>query len=161
MAVRLPRRSGAGAIRAVGRITTVVYLFGLVAVFAGADAALRRLRLRPPGRAALAGLLLVAGVAEQTVRGIPSFEKAWFLDQVARTRAAIPPGCPAAYVPLRGGQPFFVSQLAAMWAGLEANVPVVNGYSGNAPPGYPDFTKSMSPAQLRAWAGGEACVVAP
>jgi len=150
---------GAGAIRAVGRIASVVYLFGLVAVFVGAQQAICRLDLRPPGRRALLALLLVAGMADQSVRGLPSFEKGPFLEQVERTRSAIPPGCPAAYVRLRADQPFFVSQLAAMWAGLEANVPVINGYSGNSPPGYPDPTRTMSEAQLEHWFGGKKCVV--
>jgi hypothetical protein len=150
---------GAGAIRAVGRISTVVYLFGLVAACAGADAALRRLRLRPLGQASLAGLILVAGMAEQRVSDPPAFEKRSFRVQVERLRAAIPPGCPSFYAPLRPGQPFFVSQLAAMWAGLEANVPTVNGYSGNSPPGYPNPTRTMSDAELRLWAGAATCVV--
>jgi hypothetical protein len=42
-------------------------------------------------------------------------------------------------------------QTLAMWAGLEANVPVVNGYSGAVPPGLPGFGQTWPLAQTIAW----------
>jgi len=38
-----------------------------------------------------------------------------------------------------------------MWAGIEANVPVINGYSGNVPPNYVDFSKPINMVQLINW----------
>jgi hypothetical protein len=61
-----------------------------------------------------------------------------------------------AYVDLAPGRPYYESQLAAMWAGLEANVPVVNGYSGRYPPGYPDWSRSMTDDELKDWMHGTA-----
>jgi len=34
------------------------------------------------------------------------------------------------------GNPFYISQLSAMLAAQEMNIPTINGYSGNLPPGY-------------------------
>jgi hypothetical protein len=61
-----------------------------------------------------------------------------------------------AYVELPPGRPFWQGQLQAMWAGLEANVPVVNGYSGRYPTGYPDWTRTMTDAELHDWLAGRA-----
>lgn len=38
-----------------------------------------------------------------------------------------------------------------MGAGIESNVPVVNGYSGLAPPKYGDTSKPMNTAQVVNW----------
>ena len=58
---------------------------------------------------------------------------------VARLAGHIDPGCaaffysPVATVP---PWPWYKYQLDAMWAGLAAGIPTVNGYSGNVPPGW-------------------------
>jgi hypothetical protein len=41
-----------------------------------------------------------------------------------------------------------------MWAGLRANVPVVNGYSGRTPPGYPFPDREDIDPALRDWLTG-------
>jgi hypothetical protein len=56
-------------------------------------------------------------------------------------------------------------QLTAMWAGIEANVPVVNGYSGNTPPNYPYPWIPMTSRQVLNWLdrsglrNGQLCIV--
>jgi hypothetical protein len=71
----------------------------------------------------------------------------------------MPHGCKMAYVSVCPAKGFLLSQVEAMWVGLEAGVPVVNGYSGNFPPGYPDPTVIPTPDVLRRWSGGEPCIV--
>lgn len=142
---------GAGSIRAVGRIWTVVLPLALVGGLTALEAALGRLRSRR-GRALLAGLVLVVGVSEQALRAGPSFDKREFRADVEKTERALrAKGCDAAYVVLDPAKPFFASQLAAMWGGLRAGVPVVNGYSGSFPAGYPDPTRTMTEAELAGW----------
>jgi hypothetical protein len=150
---------GAGAIRAVGRISILVDALAIVAACWGADAAIRRSRLRPAARAALLAVLLVAGVAEQRVASPPAFEKQQFFRRVAAVRASIPRECHLLYLTLPPGGNYPITQLVAMWAGLDARVPVVNGYSGNAPPHYPQGSRTWSVTELRAWSGDDPCVV--
>jgi hypothetical protein len=150
---------GAKAFRAALRVWTVIYLFGIVAVIGGAEAALRRARLAPWVSGLLMAPLLGLGLLEQHVGDLQSRAKRPFLEQVERIRAQIHPGCAALYATVGQGQPFYVSQLTAMWAGLEANVPTVNGYSSNLPPRYPNPDRTMTPEELGRWAGGPVCVV--
>lgn len=151
---------GAQAIRAVGRISVLVYLLAVVAACWGADAAIHRSRLRPAVRTALLAALLLAGVAEQRAASPPAFEKARFFRHVAAVRAGIPPGCRMLYLTTKPGESYLVTQLVAMWAGLDAHLPVVNGYSGNAPPRYPQGLRTWSAGELAAWSGDDPCVVA-
>jgi hypothetical protein len=150
---------GAGAIRAVGRISIVIDALAAVAACWGADAAIRRGRLRPMARGALLAALLVAGVAEQRVASPPAFPKWWFFRRVATVRAGIPPGCHLLYLTLQPGRNYPVTQMVAMWAGLDARVPVVNGFSGHAPPHYPEGWRTWSAGELRAWSGDDPCMV--
>ncbi len=150
---------GAGAIRAVVRLSILVYLLGLVAACRGADAAIRGSRLRPAARTALVALLLAAGIGEQAVVNPPAFYKDDFAARVAALRAQVRPGCRVLYATLRPGASPIVSQLVGMWAGLESNLPAVNGYSGNAPPGYPGLARTLSAAEARQWAGEEPCML--
>jgi hypothetical protein len=158
---------GGAAFRAVARIWTVVYLLAIPFAMGGTEGALRRVRnrLEHHGRLPrLAGCVLltglvVFGIAEQHVKGLPAGAKEPFFARVQRIQARIPPGCRAIYAPIKPGRTFFVGDLAAMWAGLQANVPVVNGYSSNFPHGYPDPMLPMTPAQLKTWAGDGICVV--
>jgi len=150
---------GAGAIRAAGRISILVSALAAIAACWGADAAIRASRLRPAVRAALLAALLVAGVAEQRVDSPPAYEKRRFFDRVAAVRASIPRGCPMLYLTLQPGGSYVVTQQVAMWAGLDARVPVVNGWSGYFPPRYPPWPRTWTAAELRAWTGDDPCVV--
>lgn len=154
---------GATSIRAVGRIWTVMLPFLLVGGLLGFDALLGR--IRSAGRRTwLTAFLVALGVAEQCQGGLPSFDKLGYRASVKKARESLSgSGCDAAYFHLDRSMPFYASQLVAMWAGLEANVPVVNGYSGNFPRGYPDPTRSMTEAELSTWLSqaprGRFCVV--
>lgn len=150
---------GAKAIRAVARIFTIVGLFVAIG-----SLVVWQERLRRWGRAgtALAGLLLLVGMAEQWQPRLPSFDPAAFYAESGRLAVELR-GARAAYVELDPGATFWMSQLAAMWAGLKADVPVVNGYSGRTPPGYPDEKMLWEAAELNRWLGerrGEVRIVA-
>jgi hypothetical protein len=145
---------GGNAVRAIGRVVFTVELFALIGGLVAVDGLLRRVRVG----GAIAGLLLVLATAEQVpVRELPSFEVTPWQTRVADLRDRLTPGT-VAYIDLPPGRPFWESQLTAMWAGLEANVPVVNGYSGRYPPGYPDWTRSMTDGELSEWTHGVAVV---
>ncbi|HEY1381188.1 MAG TPA: hypothetical protein VGF55_30590, partial [Gemmataceae bacterium] len=128
--------------------------FALVGGLVALDGLLRRVRFG----GVVAGLVLVLGVAEQVpVRRLPSFEVAPWQARVAALRERMTPGT-AAYVEPPPGRPFWESQVTAMWAGLEAGVPVVNGYSGRYPAGYPDWTRPMTDDELNDWMRGAPAV---
>jgi hypothetical protein len=150
---------GSKAIRAVSRVGIFVYLLGLIAACRGADAAIRGGRLRPAVRTALLAVLLAAGIGEQALSSAPAFDKHDFFAQVEALRQQIHPGCHLLYASLRPGRSAVVSQNVAMWAGLEANLPVINGYSGGFPPHYPAATRTLSAAEARQWAGEDPCML--
>jgi hypothetical protein len=104
--------------------------------------------------ATIAATLLALAIAEQLpIRPLPSFEIASWRERVARLRDRMTARTPV-YVDLSPDRPYWDSQTAAMWAGLEANVPVINGYSGRYPPDYPDWTRSMTDDELTEWMHG-------
>jgi hypothetical protein len=145
---------GGDAIRAVGRMMFTVELFALIGGLVAVDGLLQRTRYG----VAVAGLLLSLGIVEQIpIRPLPSFEIAPWQDRVAALRDRLTPGT-VAYVDLSPGRTYYESQLTGMWAGLEANVPVVNGYSGRYPPGYPDWSRSMTDVELKEWMSGAAVI---
>src|SRR5205823_11426350 len=102
-----------------------------------------------------AGVLAVLVMAEQWRSQPPSFAHGPFFAEVEGLRERLEAAGGPAYVPLAPGRPFWQSQLVAMWAGLRANVPVVNGYSGRYPPGYPDWEHTAPPDRLAVWLGSE------
>jgi hypothetical protein len=141
---------GADGVRAVSRVWAAVLPLALVA---GLVAAGRLLAGRRWGPVA-AGLLLAAGVAEQVPwRGaLPSFDADVWQRRVEAVRRRMAPGA-VYYVGPAPGLTDYQGQLLAMWAGLRANAPVVNGYSGRYPAGYPDWTRPMTADELRRWLG--------
>jgi hypothetical protein len=145
---------GGDAVRAVGRVVFTVELFALIGGLVAVDGLLRRTRWG----VAIAGLLLVLGIAEQVpLRPLPSFEIGPWQERVDALAKRLSPGS-VAYTDLPSDRPYYESQLTAMWAGLEAKVPVVNGYSGRYPPGYPDWSRSMTDDELKEWMHGAAVV---
>jgi hypothetical protein len=145
---------GGNAIRAVGRMVFTVELFALI----GGLVALNRLLPRQRYGLALAWVVLILGVQEQIPRRpLPSFEVGPWKARVTALRDRLTPGT-VAYIDLPPDRPFWESQVTVMWAGLEANVPVVNGYSGRYPTGYPDWTRSMTDDELSEWMHGAAVV---
>ena len=103
-------------------------------------------------RHAIVGLLCIFTVAEQVQTRLPSFEPGPFYARAEQIATRIK-GAESAYVELDPAVNFYEGHLVAMWAGLRANVPVVNGYSGRYPPGYPDWTDPQSRDRVTAWLG--------
>jgi hypothetical protein len=139
---------GANGLRAVTRMFTSVYLFGLL----GGTVALDRLlgRMNFSWRMPLSLVLLAAATAEQLHWNLPSFEKAPWLARVDAVRAGLA-GHQAGYLRFDPALPYWENHLIAMWAGLKAVVPVVNGFSGRWPPGYPDWSRSWNDDELKQW----------
>jgi len=148
---------GAKAVRAVTRIFTAVYLFWWIAGALTAERLTRRWgRWRP---ACIAAVVLV-GALEQWQPRLPAFDPRPFFAETDRLAAELK-GKEAAYVEPDPDAQFWVSHLAAQWAGLKAGVPVVNGYSGRTPPGYPDEKLIWSGDELARWLDGRTVAVIP
>jgi hypothetical protein len=121
---------GAKAIRAVARIGLVV-LFPISVGVAVAVSGLAR-----TGRPALAALLGALCLLEQG-ETTPAFDKIRSREEVAAIAAHVGADCTAfVFTPVGGRRPPFMYQLDAMWAQLETGVPTLNGFSGDAPPGW-------------------------
>jgi hypothetical protein len=148
---------GATAIRCVSRVYVTVYLFGPLAALLWLSAVTARLRLLP--RQVVLTLITAFILYEQTGYCPPSFNKRDFYPIVDRTANQLR-GSDAGYVlpeyhDTTGKKlPYVYGEVLAMWAGLRAGVPVVNGYSGRWPPGnYPESTPATD-NELRAWLAG-------
>jgi hypothetical protein len=160
---------GASAIRAVTRIWTIAYFYLFVAVILSFDSLLKAVILRKQLRIAIVSIVCIIGISEQIVFNLPAYEKAPYLKQVQEIRETLSKGCDVAYVTSQNiGILFYLDQLTAMWAGIESNVPVVNGYSGNVPPNYGDSAVSLNTAQVVHWlepltrkASKRLCAIAP
>src|SRR5262245_4275927 len=128
---------GANAFRAVGRIAYVAYLFGMIGGLVGVQALINERIPRPRVRYLVFGLIAALMIVEQ-VRPFPeSFDKRTeFLD---RAESLVPQlaGADVGQVVYDESMPDYRHDIAAMWAGLWAKVPVMNGFSGTVPPGYP------------------------
>jgi len=125
----------------------------------------------------VAALLLAVCLVEQ-VRFQPSFDKLAARGEVAEVVAAVPDGCEAFYVvtvPASTSPPPFRPwkyHLDAMWAGLDLEIPTVNGYSGFRPARWPPLydnvirgldDRARIDQSLAGWLGGNeagrVCVV--
>lgn len=149
---------GGGAIRVVSRVYITVYLFGTLGALMWLSAVLERPDLRWV-RGALVPVLALL-VWEQTGYEQDSFAREDFypfVDQNAETLR----GAPVGYVvPRFVDGPGLVStgpygEVFAMWVGMRANVPVVNGYSGRTPHNFPQPEGgALSDSELQAWLDG-------
>jgi hypothetical protein len=153
---------GASAIRAVTRIWTMFYFYILVAVTICLDFLIHRMSNKQLRVTALS-LFCIGCVVEQIVISSPSFDKIKYIREVTQIQELMEKNCDFAYVNLPAKEPFWASQLSAMWAGIKANTPVVNGYSGKAPPKYGDNQKSMNTYKIINWLGegrkGNLCII--
>lgn len=152
---------GGLAIRAVGRVQMVIYLFLIPAVLIGFTLWVHG-RFRD-GPARFAAFALAVGVVgfEQTGCDGENFEKATVYDVAGRVAEHLRGADVAYYTVSEDEHPLYPS-LVAMWAGMIADVPVVNGYSGRRPPTFPEAER-LSDADVKAWLGpafrGKALVV--
>jgi hypothetical protein len=143
---------GARAIRAVSRIDVVVFFFLTLAVVIGLDLIISRIS-QPMRRNALAVAIAIVLCAEQWVTGLPSFDINAWQNDVQEQADLMSAGGDIAYVQnytAKNPQQFSAMEITAMWAGLQANKPVVNGYSGNWPRGY-DIHALMFPPGMIQW----------
>ncbi len=132
---------GASVIRAVSRIWTIAYFYLFIATFVCFDIYLKSLSLKRKWSILMTIIILFLGITEQITTNLPSFEKRPVLTQVSEIRELIQNKCKIAYVLPNITQDNKSlddpnSNMSTMWAGIEANVPVINGYSGNLPPQY-------------------------
>jgi hypothetical protein len=143
---------GGQAIRVVSRVYVDVYLFGTLAVVLFLKAALEY-----RSRSWLVTLAVVAAAAvvvfEQTGFETKSFAKADFYALAERCSGRLR-GADVGYVEPRYGENPAEGEMLGMWAGMTANVPVVNGWSGRWPDGYPVTGDVLSDEQLQGWLRG-------
>jgi hypothetical protein len=139
---------GANAFRAIARIAFAAYLFGMVGGLTGVQALVNdRIGRRSTRRlvfAAIAGLMIL-----EQVRPFPeSFDKRE--EFLGRVEALVPQlqGVDAAYVMYDGTMPDYRHEIAAMWAAVQARVPVINGFSGTQPLDYPGMGARPSVEEL-------------
>ncbi|MEL6553435.1 MAG: hypothetical protein AAFQ63_08250 [Cyanobacteria bacterium J06621_11] len=145
---------GASAIRAVTRIWTMAYCYLLIAVCLWADQFFGRAIAPHKKRFQTLSLLCLFVALEQTTFNQFSFEKAPINQDVADIEALITNECDLAYLsfsPDDPDRPFYSQQLSAMWAGIQANVPVINGYSGGQPETYPNIDQPMTTEAVVSW----------
>jgi hypothetical protein len=143
---------GAKGIRAVSRIDLTVFSYLALAITIGVDRIVRGISSLPRRHSAAIVISLVL-CAEQCVKGLPSFEvRPWEAD-VQQLSDLMKSGGDVAYVQYytsRNHADFMAMEVSAMWAGLEANKPVVNGYSGAWPEGYQPKLL-MQPSEMQKW----------
>jgi hypothetical protein len=121
---------GASAVRAVCRMG--VWLL----IPASVGLALFLSRQARAGKTWTAALLGSVCLLEQGVSG-STFDPAAARADVQGVAEQVGPGCQSfLYSPAGGSEPSWKYQLDAMWASLERGIPTLNGYSGNAPPGW-------------------------
>jgi hypothetical protein len=147
---------GAKAIRVPARVYLILYPLLTVAGLLALQRLLDGTRLTTRWRAALVGALIVVAAAENYFPQVGdrsrSFEARPFYAH-ARTLARELNGTDAAYGLSEMPGAYYEHELTMMWAGLYANVPVVNGYSGREPRDYPSFRDDFSIDLLKGWLG--------
>jgi hypothetical protein len=153
---------GGEAMRVVGRVWTVVLPLMLIGGGVGISRLFRESVKSPALRGGVLGALLAFGVWEQRLASVPTYEKGEFRRERDRVVERWRGGCQVGYVRVRAGENFVMQQLVGMWAGLDAGVPVLNGYSGNRPEGYGEVWQERSRGELEKWMGNirqRVCVV--
>lgn len=139
---------GANAFRAVGRIAFAGYMFGLIGGLVGIQSLINDRIAIPRSRNLLFGLIALLMVLEQ-VRPFPEhFDKEQEFFAPAHSLVPALEGVDAAYLMFDDSMPYYRHEIAAMWAGLWAKVPVINGFSGALPPGHPGHGARPSVEEL-------------
>jgi hypothetical protein len=156
---------GGKAIRSVVRISLVLYFFLLVAILLSLDSFLKATIVNSKWRTLISSSVCVLALFEQILINPVSYAKGSFLKVEAELQGLMGKGCDVAYVlPWRSkNEPYWAGypdEVSAMWAGLRAGIPVVNGYSGGSPPNYPGKEgktneksryRQMTAPELQAW----------
>ena len=141
----------------MSRVYVIVYLFGGLAVMVWLSSVLARLSSEGRRIAVVAALSAVVAY-EQTGFTPDSYSRDDYTAEVDRLAAQLR-GAELGYIIPRA-QPYpdkesdTYGDVVAMWVGMKANVPVVNGYSGRSPPGFGVQPTDLD-ATLRAWLTGK------
>ncbi len=148
---------GGTSIRNVARVYVTVYLFGTLGALVWLNAVTAY--LRPWIRTIVFSLIAAALIFEQTGTNQPSFDKQDFYPIVDRTAEQLRGGDAGYVIPrytdTKGSVKVWgAADVLAMWAGLRANVPVVNGYSGRGPSRPHPRDIVATDAILRDWFAG-------
>jgi hypothetical protein len=147
---------GAQAIRVAARIYLIVYPFILIGGLVGLHSLMQQWPMPSSREAIIAGGLIILAAAEnyfpQADDKGRSFEHAEFYQRAKQFSQQFE-GVDAVYVISDGKIPDYEHNLTMMWAGLYANVPVVNGYSGRVPANYPAWQKIPKREQIQDWMG--------
>lgn len=117
---------GAHAIRIASRVILallVIYGFALAWLVDALPVKLRR-------------VLLLVIVIEFAGTGYVKWDKAAEEQRMSRLEEAVPAGREPLLLVSDGEKVPYYTDLDAMWLGLKTGRPVINGYSGNQPPGY-------------------------
>ena len=141
---------GGQALRAVGRAFVAVHWALVPAMLVGVRI-LVEANLTGWRRHAAYVVVAAAVIAEQAGFRPPSFDANYYAR--AREAARDLHGDALYLTPEFADEPIYTDTWA-MWVGLYANVPVVNGYSGRKPDGYP-AERVLTEARVRAWLGPE------
>jgi hypothetical protein len=110
-------------------------MFGMIGGLVGVQ---RLVSDRSPRFRWRAFALIGAGLMLEQVRPFPeSFDKR--TEFLERVESLVPElmGVDTAWVLYDDSMPDYRHEIAAMWAGLRAKTPVMNGFSGTVPPGFP------------------------
>ncbi len=142
---------GGQAIRCVSRVFCIVYLFTGLAIVLWLQSLSERIR-NPIARNVFLGGIVAAVIFEQTGVWHGSYAKDDFYPLAERCGKSMQ-GADAGYVIPQYGRYQAHGDLLGMWAGLYADVPVMNGYSGRYPDGYRLHGEDAE-AELRAWLSG-------
>jgi hypothetical protein len=149
---------GGLAIRCVSRVYLLVYLFGSIAGLTWLTQVTDRIR-REWLRYAVQAIVIGAMMFEQTQYQQPRLIRKNFYPVVDETAKQLK-GADVGYIAPRYVDPTGheatgpYGEVFAMWVGLRANVPVVNGYSGRAPKDYPPFGLQTD-AEVHDWLKGQ------
>ncbi|RCJ29124.1 hypothetical protein A6770_01680 [Nostoc minutum NIES-26] len=146
---------GASIIRAVTRISTTAYFYVMVAGSVCLDSLLKSIIVKKQIYSIILSIFFIWCFLEQSIIGLPSYDKSLYAQEISEIKELINKGCQVTYVYLEPSiDPkvyYNVTNLSAMWAGIETNTPVINGYSGNAPRLYGDSAKSKTASEIFEW----------
>jgi len=130
---------GANAFRAVGRIAYAVYLFGMIGGLPGCQAFVENRFQSARRRTWIYVGILGVVVCEQLIPKPEQFTKSEQGYGQAEALVEHMRGADAAFVVYDDSMPDYRHHIVAMWAGMWADVPVINGFSGSQPKNFPGF----------------------
>ncbi len=149
---------GGLAIRCVSRVYLLVYLFGSIAGLMWLTQVTERIG-REWLRYAVQAVVIGAMMFEQTQYQQPRYVRKHFYPLVDETAKDLK-GAEAVWIVPRYVDPTGevatgpYGEVFGMWVGLRANVPVLNGYSGRAPTGFPPMG-ALTDEQIHNWLKGK------